>query len=517
MTGLTLLAVVVHGYHPYAEDGGLYLPEIKRLLHPELYPWGAEFVVEHLRFSIFAPVMAGLVRWSHLRLETVLLLVHVGSFWMTLYAAWLLAARCFEGREARLGAVSLLAVWMTLPVAGTSLMLMDPYVTARSFSTPCTLLALVGALVFLMPRQEDDDAGRRGERGRGLALCGGALAAGGAMHPLMGVYGLGCALVLGSVLCRDRRMRVWGTVGLCVSAVVAAGALQMAAGAEDAAYRGVALTRYYWFLSQWHWYELMGLAAPLGIVAAVAFGRSGLVGKDAAREDAARVGLARMAFVVGGTAVAIAGLFAREGLATHEVARLQPLRVFQVVYVVMILMVGANFGERLLRRSGKSIVRWVVTLSLLAGVMIFAERTIYPASARLELPWRWSGEGLPENAWEQAFVWIRRNTPEDALFAIDPHYITQPGEDAQGFRAIAERSVLPDYSKDGGVVANEPWLSGEWMEGEAVQARLNSESDAARVAALKPLGVGWMVLDSQSETRFRCEYRNAVVKVCRLR
>ncbi len=511
VTGLTLLAVVVHGYHPYAEDGGLYLPEIKRLLHPEMYPWGAEFVVEHLRFSIFAPVMAGLVRWSHLRLGTALLLVHVGSFWMTLYAAWLLAARCFETREARLGAVSLLAVWMTLPIAGTSLMLMDPYVTARSFSTPCTLLALVGALGFLLPQREDDEAGRREERGRGLLLCGGALALGGAMHPLMGVYGLGCVMVLGCVLGRDGGVRVWSTVGLVVSAVVGAGVLQMSGVPENAAYRSVALTRYYWFLSQWHWYELMGLVAPLGIVGAVAFRRRGRGQPDAG--CAARVGLTQMAFAVGLTALAVAGLFAREGLTTHEVARLQPLRVFQVVYVVMILVVGAAVAERLLRRS---VARWVVTFSLLAAVMVVSERRIYPASARVELPWAWGGDSLRENAWEQAFAWIRRNTPEDALFAIDAHYITSAGEDAQGFRAIAERSVLPDYSKDGGVVANKPWLSGEWMEGQVAQANLNTEPDRVRVAALKPLGVGWVVMNSRSKTGFRCDYANAAVKVCRL-
>ena len=59
VTALTLLALLVHGYHPYAEDGGVYLPEIKRLLDPGLYPHGAEFVVDHLRYSLFAPAMAG--------------------------------------------------------------------------------------------------------------------------------------------------------------------------------------------------------------------------------------------------------------------------------------------------------------------------------------------------------------------------------------------------------------------------------------------------------------------------
>ncbi|WP_433983271.1 hypothetical protein RBB78_17865 [Tunturiibacter empetritectus] len=162
VTALTFLALLIHGYHPYAEDGGIYLPEIKRLLDPALYPYGAEFVVGHLRYSVFAPLMAGLVRESRLSLEMVLLLVHLASFWMTLFAAWLLAARCYASREARGGAVALLTVWLTIPIAGTSLMLMDPYVTARSISTPCALLALVGTLRFLSPQFEMEGSGGAG-------------------------------------------------------------------------------------------------------------------------------------------------------------------------------------------------------------------------------------------------------------------------------------------------------------------------------------------------------------------
>ena len=144
VTALTLLALAVHGYHPYAEDGGLYMAEVKRQLDPSLYPHGTEFVAGHLRFSFFGSLTVGLVRWSRMTLGTVLLLLYVAGLWTTLLAAWLLAARCYAARVARVGAVTLLATWITLPVAGTSLLLMDPYVTARSLSTPCVLFALVG-------------------------------------------------------------------------------------------------------------------------------------------------------------------------------------------------------------------------------------------------------------------------------------------------------------------------------------------------------------------------------------
>jgi hypothetical protein len=504
VTALTLLALAVHGYHPYAEDGGIYLPEIKRLLRPELYPHGSEFVVDHLRFSIFAPVMAGLVRWSHLRVETVLLLVHLASFWTTLFAAWMLAARCYKSRESRVGALSLLAVWITLPVAGTSLMLMDPYVTARSLSTPCALLALVGALEFLLPRHGAER--RSAQAWRGLVLCCGALALAAAMHPLMAAYAFGCVMVLGCMASDSRQVRVLGTVSLCVTALAVAAVLQLLAVPENAGYRSVVMTRYYWFLSQWRWFELVGLAAPLTILGVVAFGRRALSQREG--DDAVRVGLTRTMIVAGVTAVVVAALFARSGLAAHPVARLQPLRIFQLVYVVMILIVGAALAEWVLRRSA---IRWIAAFSLLSMVMVVVERRTFPGSAHLELP----GTAL-ENPWKQAFVWISRNTPDDALFALDAHYITSPGEDAQGFRAIAERSVLPDYSKDGGMVSTRPEITAEWMAGQTAQTGLSAETDAARLAALRPLGVSWVVLDRSAKTGFRCDYANEAVQVCRL-
>jgi hypothetical protein len=284
--------------------------------------------------------------------------------------------------------------------------------------------------------------------------------------------------------------------------------MQLSAPAESQTYKRVVMTRDYWFLSQWHWYEVIGVIAPMVILSIVAL-------RERREGDAARVGLARMAVAAGMTAIVVAVLFARVGMATHLVARMQPLRIFQMVYVVMTLVVGAALGSRVLQRSA---VRWVVVFSVLAAVMVVAERRTFPASRHLELPGALAEEDAAgqQNPYERAFAWIGGNTPRDAVFAVDSQYITKPGEDAQSFRAIAERSVLPDFSKDGGVVTNKPELAAEWLRGQVAQAELSGESDAKRLSLLRPLGVTWVVLERGAVTGFLCDYRNEAVKVCRL-
>lgn len=500
VTVLTAVAFAVHGYHPYAEDGGLYAAGIKRVLDPGMYSHRSEFVLEHLRFSVFAPMVAALVRRSGLSLDIVLLLLQFASLWATLSAGWLLAAKCYSRREMRVGAVALLAVWMTLPIAGTSLLLMDQYVTARSISTPCALLALVGALSFLLPN-DSAPATRR----RGMILCGVSLTVAALVHPLMAGYALACVLAMSAALPSSRKTRALASIVLCLAGVGTALAIQSMALPENMAYLSVAMTRRYWFLSTWQWYEWIGLFGPLLILGRVATTRK-------LDDNETQIILARMAVVIGVIAMVVAVLFARVAMSTHLVARLQPLRVFQLVYVVMILAVGAELSERVLQRRA---TRWVAVFGMLATVMVLAERQTFPASAHIELPGKlqWSA---PSNAWVQAFLWIRQNTPKDALMALDADYITKPGEDAQSFRAIAERSALPDYSKDGGEASITPELTSAWVEGQAAQSGLSDVTDARRIAALKPLGVDWVVLERSAATSFVCDYANEAVKVCRL-
>jgi hypothetical protein len=492
VTGLTALALSTHGYHPYAEDGGIYLSGVKRVLNPSLYPYYSEFVTQHLRFSLFAPLVAALVHATHLPLMTIWLLLYIASFWLTLYAGWQLALRCYTSDEARYGAVTLLAVWLTLPIAGTSLMLMDPYLTARSISTPCTLLSLAGLLDLFSEGQTNHL--------RGLALCLAPIAIATLLHPLMAAYGVAVIALLAATLAKNFRIRVTTIATLSLFALLFAAILYQAAPVEPYAYRTIALTRTYWFLTSWQLDEQFGLAAPIAILTAIAVQRS----KPSSR--AAR-GLACAALIAGIIGSIIALLFARPDAKIYLIARLQPLRIFQIVYIVMILAIGAFLGERLLQRKP---IRWLCLLAALAGIMFFAERQTFPNSPHFESPSR-----NPQNPWVQAFQWISTSTTTDALFALDTHYVSFPGEDAQTFRAIAERSVLPDYSKDGGVASLSPALTNDWLIGQTAQTGLNTATDTTRAAVLQPLGVTWIVLPGDAPTTAPCPYQEQAVKICR--
>lgn len=299
---------------------------------------------------------------------------------------------------------------------------------------------------------------------------------------------------------------------LSTAVLALAACLEHVAKPETADYRRIALTRTYWFPAQWSWYELIGLVAPLAILAIFAWRKSHIpVYEDDLRANDARRSLTQMAVALGATAWFIAMLFSRAGTATHLIARMQPLRIFQIVYLIMVLMLGATLGRFVLRRS---IWRWTVAMLMLGGSMFAAERDAFPHSEHIESPWTTS-----HNPWVEAFLWIRDHTPKDAIFALDADYINGPGEDAQCFRAIAERSSLPDYSKDGGEASIAPDLTAQWKIGQQAQQGLNAPAmtDSARTTALSPLRVSWLVLDARAATNFTCPYENAAVKVCHFR
>ena len=492
---LTVVAVLIHGYHPYAEDGGIYLPGIFKLIHPELYPAWTGFVTAQTRFSLFAPSIAAVAKLTGLGVMPLVFCVYLLSIWTTLYAGWMIAARCCDVRGARIGAVTTLALCMTAPAAGTSLLLVDPYVTARSISTPCGLLAIAGALNLISEFRRTSQLGFRA-----ILLCAAPLLISVVMHPLMGSYAIGCVLLLvcASIQRPMWRMAAFGTVG-CFAITLAA-IVTVLAPAQSHAYATAAVSRNYWFLSAWHWYEIAGLIAPLVVL-------WGITRRNTFLNESAGW-LAQMAISAGVIGVTVSLMFAHQSSRSYMVAMLQPLRIFQIVYILLFLLLGAFLSITLLENDP---VRWTAMVVVVGALMFFVQVETFPHSAHIEAPWRSS-----TNDWERGFAWIRGNTPTSAKFALDARYIDSPGEDSQNFRAIAERSSAPDYTKDDGIAAIEPGLTSEWIAGEAIQSGLASSSDAERQARLRPSGIEWLVLPKNSMTSFGCPYQNDSMKVCRV-
>jgi hypothetical protein len=334
----------------------------------------------------------------------------------------------------------------------------------------------------------------------------------------MAAYAFAATLTLLCLRSPHRNIRAFATLSLSLCALSLAALSSLLPTPMGAAYLRIAASRTYWFPAQWRWYELAGLAAPLAILALLGWARTRKTishPRPHPHPDEPTRALAQMAFAAGATAATVAILFARPNAAMHLVARMQPLREFQIVYLVMVLALGAKLGEilgdPLLRRTAW---RWCAAILLLAAPIFAAARATFPTSPHLELP----GAPTP-NPWLQAFLWIRDHTPTSALFALDADYINAPSEDAQCFRAIAERSALPDYSKDGGEASIAPDLTAAWTNAQAAQSNLSAPTttDAQRIAALTPLGVSWLVLQSTASTHLDCPYRNAAVTVCRLR
>ncbi|MFC6647422.1 DUF6798 domain-containing protein [Granulicella cerasi] len=516
---LTLLVLFTHGFHPLAEDGGLYVAGIKWLLNPALFPHDSAFVTEHLRFSLFAPALAGVVRFTHLSLLSVLFAAYLITTALTLFAAKELLRSCEFGERAQFAGTALLAAWWSIPIAGTSLMLMDPYVTGRSFSTPFGLLAVAYAL-------------RRKPNGWLIAMC---LLMAGIFHPLMAGYS--AAAVLAVFAARSPRpLPSWAA--LFIGAHLLARELERHAQPEPHAEVLASYSRYYWFLSQWQWYELLGLIGPLVVLYFLT------------RRDESQVRILRNATLgLSLIATLIALLFAQEHYATHLVARMQPLRVFAFTYAVMLLLLGAKLADwkltdqrlrnealdpplpthdstlsvedsqpraqrRDLRPKNRGTRILATGLALCFAGSFAIARTTFPASPQVEWPW---AETAHTNSWVQAFLWARHNTPNDALFALDAKYVNTDGEDAQTFRAWAERSTLADFSKDGGEASITPALADRWLAESSAQKDLSLKNDVDRDLRLAPYHPTWLILHSDASTSHPCFYRNAVVKVCAVR
>jgi len=124
----------------------------------------------------------------------------------------------------------------------------------------------------------------------------------------------------------------------------------------------------------------------------------------------------------------------------------------------------------------------------------------------------------PRNPWQAAFEWIRHNTPEDAIFAIDPNYMRY--DDEAGFRAIAQRSHLADAVKDSGVVELFPAIGDSWNKQVQAQTGIDTFTSEDFVRLKQQYNVSWVVLresnTGEPANGLVCQYHNAAVRVCHI-
>jgi hypothetical protein len=495
LVALTAAALVVHGYHVGVEDAEIYIPSARRLLDPKLYPFAPEFFLAHQRLSLFSPILAWTARLTHLSMDWTVFAWYVISLFAMLASCWLLASACFKSPRARWCAMLVTTAVLTMPAANTGLLLVDPYLTARSFSTPLTLFALASFLE------------------RKYARVSVAMLVMATIHPQMVMYliflvGLMTLMELKKTPVKEE-VPVMASVDL-LGWTAWAGWMASAAGIlptgfhltpATGPYREALYSRDYYFLSSWAWYHWLGMLAPLAILAW--FWRGKLRGT--------KPGFESLSFVMipfGLLSIAVALVFSSSP-ALDMFARLQPLRSFHLITLVFVLLLGGAIGEY--AAKGRPWVLAAISLPLALGMFVVARET-YPSSPQIELTAETSS-----NAWVNALLWVRRNTPTDAVFAVDSRYFEDAGTDVHGFRAVSARSGLADYYKDGGVVALFPDLAKEWKQMSNATYGLNhfTADDFRRLQGEYP-AVSWTVIHGAAPAGLNCPYQERGYAVCHL-
>ncbi|KAA6464652.1 hypothetical protein DYQ86_01430 [Acidobacteria bacterium AB60] len=474
----TLLGFLVMGYHPGIEDDGVYLSAVKSDLAPDLYPHDSDFFRLQLQATLFDRVIAGFVQVTHIPVAWAELTWQLGSLFCILGALYAIANRLFDREKVRWAGVAMVASMLTLPVAGTALSLADQHLHPRNLATAFILLAVSRVLAH-RPLQSAPWLM--------LALL---------LHPIMAAFGISFCIFLAFLY--PVRKLVWPRSWR--GALPAAVPLGWIFQPPSATWREALNTRRYYFLFRWTWYEWLGAVGPLllfWLLYKWAHNRGNLA--------LARFSLCVVVYGIFHQAMALVILTPPSLI---RLTPLQPMRYLHLIYLFLVLVAGCLFYKYLFKAN---VWRWSAFLVLACAGMFAAQRVLYAHSPHLEIPWQ-----NPSNPWLQAFAWVRANTPRDAYFALDPYYLEAPGEDAHGFRALAERSVLADAVKDTAVVTQVPQLGPLWSK--QVHATLGWShfqlGDFQRLRA--NFGSDWVIVAYPGPGGLDCRWHNESLAVCRV-
>lgn len=510
---LTTLAFLIMGYHPGLEDDGFYLAAIKHNLHPSLFPHDAEFFAVQFQATLFDKLIAWSVRLTHLPLAWAALLWQFAAIFLLLQGCLRISRRCFSEPAAQWAAVTTIALLLALPLPGIGINLADQYLHPRTLATAAILAAIVAVL------------------DRRPWLAGLLLALAFSIHAIMASFGISfCVLLWWNMRASSPRDQRAGSV---------AAALLMPLGwifePGSDAWRQAAATRSFYFVARWQWYEWLGVFAPLILL--FVFHRvlrrqqgPGVAQRSDGCDESQRALVSSVLYY--GILQTIVGLAIMLPPSLERLRPFEPMRYLHLMYLLFFLLAGGLLGQYVLSaedrrhparsepvaaevRAHARLIRWALLFLPLGAGMFYAQRQMYPATEHIE----WPGASS-KNSWLQAFAWIRQNTPPDALFALDPHYVRLSGEDYHGFRALAERSVLADYEKDGGMAARVPSLAPRWLREVMATSNWRTFQAGDFERLQKEFSVTWVVVSKnapkQDHSTMTCPYENAEVEVCRL-
>lgn len=491
---LTALTVGVNGYHLGIEDQAIYLPAVLKHLDPSLYPFDHAFFDAQTRPTLIDELVAGIVRFGHLPLEWVLFVLHLLSIWLLLFGASRVIRRCFDLPAAVWGGLGLLGGLLLLPIAGTSQYIADQYLHPRTLATGLILFPVAD----LLP-------GRSQLRGKKAVLwCLLWFVPAVVLQLQMAIFGLGFLLCL--LMPWERWIPAMKPPLLMA---IPFGAIQLLFERGSPAWQEAARTRNQHYLVRWTWYEWLGITAPM-----LVFWLWVKIG-DKQKNEAMSWFCRRIS--VYGTLVLVIGTALILPPAFERITPVQPMRMFTFIYLYMLLIGGGLLGQYVLR---KVVWRWLVLFVPMAASMYHVNRQQFSSTAHIEWPGTYTS-----NDWEQAFLWIRQNTPKDAYFVVNPHYLRNPGEQFRGFRAWAWRSNMADWEKDAAVASLVPSIAPRWQK--EMHARDGWQNfGAADFARLqREYGVTWAILENRffaengriMPDNMECPYQNGSLSVCRIR
>lgn len=312
---ITIGAVLIHGYHPTAEDGELYLPGIKKDLNPALYPFNHRLFMSHARMTLFDELVAASVRVSHLPFDYAVFLWHFACIFLFLLGCWRVGRLCFNDERAPWGGVALVAALLTIPVAGTALYIMDQYLSPRDLSTAGIMLVLAEAL-----------QGRFWPVAIGILLIA-------SLHPLMAAFAIALLFLL---YLEERRPEATAAKPVTAKAMLLVPLLPFLQPVSGIYRRLLDTNASYFLVVHWPWYEWVGIFAPLLLLWWTArYGKKQGLPKVEA--------LSRSLLVFGVVCFAAALLLCIPRLA--GLALLQPMRCLHLIFIVLFVLLGRRAGE----------------------------------------------------------------------------------------------------------------------------------------------------------------------------